>query len=71
MGSAVIRIIAFTADGGMAAHVGGPVEISHQTFDVDIPELEKYLLEPRLNKWVYINRGCVRIEVLENKDLEP
>ena len=62
----MIRIIVFEADGGMAANVGGPVLTTHRTFDVEIPELESFLSEPRKSKtMLYTNRGVVGVEVIE------
>lgn len=38
-----IRVIVQTCDANMAAHVGGPVETSFATFEIDAPALESYL----------------------------
>ena len=39
----MIRIVVTVACAGMAANVGGPVEIKMRTFDIDNPELETLL----------------------------
>ena len=39
----MIRVIVQTCDANMAAHVGGPVETTFATFDIEAPELESYL----------------------------
>jgi hypothetical protein len=39
----VIRIVVQTADGHQASHVGGPVDVSWKTFDIECPELEAFL----------------------------
>lgn len=38
-----IRVIVQTCDANMAAHVGGPVETTFATFEIDAPALESYL----------------------------
>lgn len=38
-----IRVIVQTCDANMAAHVGGPVDTTFATFDIDAPALESYL----------------------------
>lgn len=42
-----IRIIVTTTDAGAAAHVGGPVHITHKTFDIEAPELEAFMAEQK------------------------
>lgn len=41
----MLRIVVQTCDCGMAANIGGSVESSVKTFDVDMPELEAHLRE--------------------------
>lgn len=38
-----IRIVVEDADAGMAANVGGPVNVSYRTFDIEFPALEIFL----------------------------
>ena len=42
-----IRIIVQTCDASMAANVGGPVDTSFNTFDIEAPELEEFLRSNR------------------------
>ena len=39
----MIRILCRVAYRGAAAHVGGPVDLEYKTFDVELPEVEKWL----------------------------
>jgi hypothetical protein len=39
----MIRLIVHIADAGMAGNIGGPVQETFKTFDIDHPELEKLL----------------------------
>ena len=43
----MLRLILETTDAGAAAHVGGPVEVHHYTYDVNCPVLEAALREKR------------------------
>jgi hypothetical protein len=56
----MIRIICHEADAGMAANVGGPVRVTHKTFDVELPELETWLLE----QLAYGHRQVEGVEIL-------
>jgi len=38
-----IRVIVQTCDGGMACHVGGPVQTTYDTFDIEDERLEAFL----------------------------
>jgi hypothetical protein len=60
----VIRIIVLTDDAGMAANVGGHVETSWKTFDVDLPEVEAFLREPLRANWKYTSRQVKGVEVI-------
>jgi hypothetical protein len=42
----MVRIIVHIANASMAANVGGPVQQTFKTFDIDHPELEKLLTAP-------------------------
>lgn len=39
----MIRIVVQIANAGMAANVGGPVQTSIKTFEVEAPELERFM----------------------------
>lgn len=57
-----IRIIVREANEGAARHVGGPVQTSHRTFDVDLPELEAHLRGE--GQPDYICREVIGVELL-------
>ncbi len=58
----MLRIIIETIDYGTAANLGGPVNIIHKTFDVDLPEVEKYL---RLQNDRWSHGRVTGIEIVE------
>lgn len=59
-----IRIIVQTCDANMAAHVGGPVETTFTTFDIEAPALESFLrFKP--------NPGLRQVIGVELKPAEP
>jgi hypothetical protein len=59
-----LRIICCESDSGDAAHVGGPVHITHKTFDVPCPtELETWIVE-RDSRGAYHHLDILGIEVL-------
>jgi hypothetical protein len=60
----MIRIVVQEAEAGMAANVGGPVQIKYRTFDVNLPELEAYLREPKEQKLTYTDRQVSGVELL-------
>ena len=72
----MIRIVVQTCDCGMAVHVGGGVESSVKTFDVDLPQLEAHLREyesakekaRQTKKPTYWHRCVIGVEVLPNHD---
>ena len=41
----MIRVIVRTDNAGMAANVGGSVETTFKTFDLELPDLELFLSE--------------------------
>jgi hypothetical protein len=41
----MLRIVVRESNCGAACNVGGPVDVTWKTFDVDLPELEAYLSE--------------------------
>ena len=63
----MLRLIFATTDAGRAANCGGPVIVEHKTFDVDLPDVEQWLSEPKTQQWSYIDRCFVGLEVLEGK----
>lgn len=64
----MLRIIMVEADAGMAVNVGGPVEVSYRTFDVEIPELEKALRD-KTNR--YRQRSVCGVELLPLPEAQP
>lgn len=61
------RIIVRTDDANMAANVGGVVESTFKTIDVEIPALEK-LLSEKLG--MYVQRQIIGVEPLPPADRE-
>ncbi len=60
-----IRILVRTDDAGMAANCGGAVETRYKTFDVELPEVERFLREVTDNKLMqYTARQIVGWELL-------
>lgn len=57
-----IRIIVRQSDEGAARHVGGPVQTSHKTFDVDLSEVEHFLRAT--GQPDYICREVIGVELL-------
>lgn len=61
----MIRIIIRTDDANMAAHVQGAcIETEFRTFDIEVPEIEAFMNQPRTEKWQYVSRTIVGVEVL-------
>lgn len=56
----MIRIIVQTNDAGMAANIGGNVQIKHRIFDVDLPALEAFLRE---DVGTYAHRQVIGVEL--------
>lgn len=46
----MLRVIVRTSDTGAAAHVGGPVEVSVRTFDIEAADLEQFLRDGQCGK---------------------
>ena len=57
----MIRVVVQTCDAGMAANVGGSVHSSIRTFDVEAPELERWL---RQDSGVYVHRQVTGVECI-------
>jgi hypothetical protein len=58
----VLRIIIRTEDRGAAANVNGATcDTYYTTFDVDLPEVEAYLLEHKSNG--YVNRHLMGVQL--------
>jgi hypothetical protein len=57
----MIRIVCHEADAEMAGNVGGPVQQSYKTFDVDLPNVEAWLESV---SGIYKRRQVVGIEIL-------
>lgn len=64
----MIRIICTEVCRGNAAHVGGPPEVTCKTFDVEVPEVEQWLREPKVMNDHYTDRTITGYEVLEVKE---
>ena len=58
----MLRIICVQSDCAAAANVGGPVEVSHKTFDIECDAAEEWLKEVRQAS--YVNRSVAGVEVL-------
>ena len=43
----MVRLIVCVSDAGRAAHVGGPVDVTYRTFDIEHSELEMLLRRGR------------------------
>lgn len=62
----MIRLICCEVDGSIAAHVGGPVRVIYKTFDVDLEEVEAWLLA---EKSPWLQRSFVgMMALLERKE---
>lgn len=58
----MIRLIIKTEHRGAAANVlGASCDVSYTTFDVDLPEVEAYLLEMKEDG--YVNRSLVGVQL--------
>lgn len=62
-----IRIIVTTTDAGAAANVGGPVHVTHKTFDVEAPEVEAFVAE-KMRPFQY--RSIVGVEVIQQEKVD-
>lgn len=62
-----IRIIVTTTDAGAAANVGGPVHVTHKTFDVQAPEVEAFMAE-EMRSFQY--RCIVGVEVIPQEKVD-
>lgn len=60
----MIRIICRLANAGMAANVGGAVLTKYRTFDVVLPEVEKYMREAVKEGGTYAQYQIVGTEIL-------
>ncbi len=57
----MLRIIVRTVFSGEAIHVGGPVNVVHKTFDVDLPQVEVFIKGNQM----YATVEVVGVEVLQ------
>ena len=64
----MVRICVTVADAGMAANVGGPVQVTMRTFDVENAELESLLLITEIN--TYVQAHVSGAEVITGKPTE-
>lgn len=60
----MLRIIIRIDDAGMAVNVGGAVHTAYKTFDVDLPEVEKFLTA---NIGSYAQAQVTGVEAIEPK----
>lgn len=61
-----VRLIVRTMDGSFGCLIGGPgtpAAMSYATFDIDVPELEKYLRRPTTENWTACTRAVVGAEL--------
>jgi len=58
----MIRLIVRIDDAGMAANVGGPVQTTYRTFDIEHPELEEALQSFNLNYRSIVGAEIVKAE---------
>ena len=58
----MVRILVRTCDAGMAANVGGEVDVQYKTFDCYLPELEAFVQEAIA--WTYTSRSIIGAEIL-------
>jgi hypothetical protein len=63
----MLRIIVREDNFGMAAHVGGPVQTTFKTFDVELPECEQFILEFEGVSGCYVTRTISGVEVITGK----
>ena len=56
----MLRVIVRIDDAGMATNVGGSVETIYRTFDIEAPEVERLLLEPKHD---FLHRQIVGVEL--------
>lgn len=66
----MLRIVVQTSDCGMAANIGGHVENTIRTFDIELPELEAYLREHSDKTEMerrYTARNVIGVEVLSKR----
>lgn len=57
----MIRVLCRQIDGSNMANVGGPLEESYRTFDIDFPQLEDWL---RKSGESFLTRSVIGVEVL-------
>lgn len=62
-----LRVIVTTSDATAAAHVGGPVNVTHKTFDIEAPEVEAFMRESMND---FCNRVLVGVEVIDSAALK-
>jgi hypothetical protein len=62
----MIRLVIRSTDEAGAVNVGSPVDISYKTFDVELPEVERFLLEYAGKPGSYITRTIIGSEVVAN-----
>lgn len=66
----MIRLIVQIDNGGMAAHVGGAVLTTFQTFDIEHPEIEAILRATGTNESAHCHAQIIGAEVLHQGEAE-
>lgn len=57
----MIRLIIEVSNFGAAANLGGPVDVGYKTFDVDLPDVERFL---KNNTSTYSSATLKGIEII-------
>lgn len=60
----MIRMIFIETDAGPLMGGAPRADVRHRTFDVELPEIEKWLSEPGEDHLLYMTRSFVGIEIL-------
>lgn len=63
----MLRLIIRTDDAHMAANAGGAVLTTYQTFDVDLPDVERALRDGGRNEGSFRHRQLVGCELIEER----
>jgi hypothetical protein len=60
-----LRLIVRTDDAAMAANVGGSVHTEYDTFEIEAPEVERFLRTGKGSpEWTYAHRQIVGVELI-------
>jgi hypothetical protein len=64
----MLRIICRVVDEAAAIHIGSLVSVKYETFDVELPQVEEFLLLHKGDTQYYQDRSVVGIEVIAKLD---